>query len=259
MEFVLNILVAFGASLLTFFSGFGLGTLLLPVFLLFFPPEVAVGLTAIVHLMNNIFKALLLRTNINLAIALRFGIPAIAGAHVGARLLSYFSSDKILASFSLFDHTFNITALNLVIGLLMIVFALFELLPVLKKFEFRKQFLIPGGLLSGFFGGLSGHQGALRSAFLIKFNLSKEVFIATGVAVSLGVDIARLSVYLDSFLWDNIQNNSLILVVTILAAFAGAVVGKRLLHKVTISFLQCLIGILIIILGTMLILGIIKG
>ena len=48
-------------------------------------------------------------------------------------------------------------------------------------------FLAAGGLLSGFLGGLSGHQGALRSAFLIKCGLSKEVFIASGVVIALGL------------------------------------------------------------------------
>ncbi len=40
---------------LTLFSGFGLGTLLMPAFALFFPVEVAVEATAVVHLANNIF------------------------------------------------------------------------------------------------------------------------------------------------------------------------------------------------------------
>jgi uncharacterized membrane protein YfcA len=47
---------ALAASLLTLISGFGLGTLLLPVFALFFPLELAVGMTAVVHLLNNLFK-----------------------------------------------------------------------------------------------------------------------------------------------------------------------------------------------------------
>ena len=50
--------VALAAAGLTLFSGFGLGTLLLPALLLFFPPEMAVALTAIVHFLNNIFKLL---------------------------------------------------------------------------------------------------------------------------------------------------------------------------------------------------------
>ena len=33
---------------------------------------------------------------------------------------------------------------------------------------------------SGFFGGLSGMQGALRSAFLARAGLSKEAFVASG-------------------------------------------------------------------------------
>jgi uncharacterized membrane protein YfcA len=48
--------VACLASLLTLISGFGLGTILMPVFGLFFPLPVAVALTGIVHLLNNIFK-----------------------------------------------------------------------------------------------------------------------------------------------------------------------------------------------------------
>jgi uncharacterized membrane protein YfcA len=53
------LLVAFtviGGSILTFFSGFGLGTLMLPVMALFFPVDLAVIATAIVHLANNLFK-----------------------------------------------------------------------------------------------------------------------------------------------------------------------------------------------------------
>jgi hypothetical protein len=50
MSFVLVGIAAMLASLLTFFSGFGLGTILLPVFGVFFPIRVAFGLTAIVHL-----------------------------------------------------------------------------------------------------------------------------------------------------------------------------------------------------------------
>ena len=47
--------------------------------------------------------------------------------------------------------------------------------------------------MSGFFGGLTGNQGALRSAFLIKMNLEKSVFIATTVVISFFVDLTRIS------------------------------------------------------------------
>ena len=41
---------------LTMFSGFGLCTLLMPVFALFFPIKTAVAATALVHGANSIFK-----------------------------------------------------------------------------------------------------------------------------------------------------------------------------------------------------------
>ena len=44
------------ASGLTLFSGFGLGTLLMPVIALFFPLELAIAMTAMVHLSNHLFK-----------------------------------------------------------------------------------------------------------------------------------------------------------------------------------------------------------
>ncbi|MEK9138207.1 MAG: sulfite exporter TauE/SafE family protein, partial [Bacteroidota bacterium] len=59
MEYLIVCTIALLASGLTLFSGFGLGTLLLPAFILFFPPDVAVGMTAIVHFLNNIFKLVL--------------------------------------------------------------------------------------------------------------------------------------------------------------------------------------------------------
>ena len=56
MEYLIICVVCLVTSALTLFSGFGLGTLLLPAFALFFPVDVAVGLTAIVHFLNNLFK-----------------------------------------------------------------------------------------------------------------------------------------------------------------------------------------------------------
>jgi len=50
---------SFIVACLTFFSGFGLGTLLLPLLSLFFPVPVAVASTAVVHLLNNVSKSVL--------------------------------------------------------------------------------------------------------------------------------------------------------------------------------------------------------
>jgi uncharacterized membrane protein YfcA len=75
MQYIIISLVAFLGSGLTFFSGFGLGTLLTPVFGLFFPLEIAIGMTAIVHLLNNLFKLVLVGKHAEKNILFRFGIP----------------------------------------------------------------------------------------------------------------------------------------------------------------------------------------
>src|SRR5688572_31695386 len=88
------------ASLLTFFTGFGLGTLLMPVFAIFFPVEVAIALTGVVHLLNNIFKFFLTGKNVDWSIVLRFGIPAIIGAFAGAWLLLKMSALEPLYNYT---------------------------------------------------------------------------------------------------------------------------------------------------------------
>ena len=53
-----------------------------------------------------------------------------------------------------------------------------------------------GGALSGFMAGIFGMGGAVRSLFLSAFNLQKEVYIVTGAAIAIVIDITRLGTYL---------------------------------------------------------------
>ena len=59
MDFFFVIGISLIASVLTLFSGFGLGTLLLPAMLIILPTQGAVTATAIVHLSNNFLKVIL--------------------------------------------------------------------------------------------------------------------------------------------------------------------------------------------------------
>ena len=72
MEILIISIVAFVAALLTFFSGFGLGTILTPVMLIFFPPEIAISLTGIVHFCNNIFKLSIIGKQFNKEVLIKF-------------------------------------------------------------------------------------------------------------------------------------------------------------------------------------------
>jgi uncharacterized protein len=256
MEYFVICLVAFLGSLLTLFSGFGLGTLLVPVFALFFPIEIAISLTAIVHLLNNLFKFSLLGKNASKGIVFRFGIPSIIAAFAGAYMLIFLSSYAPLFHYSIGSKTFYIMPVELTVAALLIFFALFEVIPALTKLEFNKEYMILGGLLSGFFGGLSGNQGALRTAFLARIGLSKESFIATGVAIACLIDVSRLIVYSGGIFKVQDELDFGIVAAATFSAFAGAYTGTRLLKKVTIKALQYFIAIMLVLYAILLGLGI---
>ncbi|MFM1874747.1 MAG: hypothetical protein RL266_484 [Bacteroidota bacterium] len=257
MEHVVIGGVAAFASLLTFFSGFGLGTILTPAFMLFFPIEVAIALTGIVHLLNNLFKMGLVGLKANWQVVQSFGLPAIVGAFIGAYVLLHFSSSEPLTSYQAFGKTFELFTVKLLVAALMAFFAIFELVPSLKKMEFDKNKLVFGGLISGFFGGLSGHQGALRSAFLIRYGLGKEAFIATGIVIASLIDITRLGLYFSRMKEIDILANAPILTTAIVSAFLGAYFGQKLLKKVTLGFVQWTVAIMILALSVLLALGVI--
>jgi len=255
--YVIVCLVAVGASFLTLFSGFGLSTLLMPTFALFFPLETAIAMTAVVHLANNAFKLVLVGRKADKEALLTFAMPGIVAAFAGAWLLNYVSGLPPIVSYAIGQQVFQITAVKVVIGLLMVGFALIELLPRFEKMAFAKKWLPLGGAISGFFGGLSGHQGALRSAFLSKAGLEKEAFIATGVVAAFLIDLTRLSVYFSHLSTIVRDADWALIAAAIVAAFAGAFVGSRLLEKVTLRVVQIIVGIMLALVGFLLAVGLI--
>lgn len=112
-------------------------------------------------------------------------------------------------------------------------------------------------MLSGFFGGLSGHQGAFRSAFLVKADLAKEAFVATNAAIAALVDTSRIIIYGLTFNIALIEVQSTLIVLATIAAFLGVFLGTKLLKKVTIAFIQRLVATMLYLLGALLIAGII--
>jgi uncharacterized membrane protein YfcA len=247
--------VTFGVSLLTLFSGFGLGTLLLPAFALFLPAEVAVASTAVVHLANNLFKAGMLAGSARRDVILRFGLPAVGSAFLGALVLGALSGGAPLRTWSFMGRTATVTPVKLVLGLLILVFALFELVPALRGLRAPVRWLPLGGALSGFFGGLSGHQGALRAAFLTPLKMEPAGFAATQAVIALMVDVARLLVYGAGLALLSGGSGEVpwgLVAAATLSAFAGAFLGRRLLKKVTLDLLHLIVGWLLVLAGLVL-------
>jgi len=248
MELVYLVLISFAASWLTFFSGFGLGTILTPVFyFLFNDLALAIAGTAIVHFLNNLFKFLLMKKSVDWKIAIPFGLASIPAAFLGAYLLVHFE-DVVIFQYAFGEKVYDIKLMNLVFGLLLMIFAIIELMPNFTL-NLNRKFLWVGGLISGFFGGLSGHQGALRTAFLTKYKLDKEVFIATGIVIALAVDVSRTAKYFSSFDLEILKQNWFILLASLLAAFVGAITGKYFLKKIDLKILTYVIAVSMMIFG----------
>lgn len=251
---------AFLVALLTLFSGFGLGTVLMPVFSLFFPVPLAVAATAVVHFANNIFKFGLMAKYTNWNVVIRFAIPAVLAAFAGAFFLRILDQIPVIGSYSLGESTFKLTVVKMVVGFLIIFFAVFELFPWAQQLVLPSGWLPIGGAISGFFGGLSGNQGALRSAFLLKTGLSKNAFVATGIASAISVDASRLIIYgiiIPTDYATESQELIIPIIVGTVCALCGSFIGKQFIQKITIRIIHTIITATMMLIGTALLIGLI--
>lgn len=257
MEYLVIGGTAFLASGLTLYSGFGLGTVLLPGFALFFPVETAVAATGAVHLLNNLFKGGLFRRNADWRVVLRFGLPAIPAAVLGAWILAQLGETGAVYTWTVLGGVFQPSGAGVVIGTLMILFALLELQPWFQRLAAPPRLMPVGGLLTGFIGGLSGQQGALRSMFLLKSGLAPQHYIATGVMIAIIIDLSRLPTYAASFSGAALGGDQELRLIAVgtLCAFAGAWLGARYARKATLGVVRAIVAALMLAIGTGLILG----
>jgi uncharacterized membrane protein YfcA len=217
--------------------------------MIFFPVDLAIALTGVVHFFNNIFKLVLVGRHADKHVLLRFGIPAVVAAIIGSWLLLNITEWEPLFTYQLGERMISVYPMKFIVSVLLMIFATIDLIPYFNKLQFDKNKLPLGGALSGFFGGLSGNQGALRSAFLIKAGLSKEAFVGTAVVVSTFVDFTRLSVYATRFTTSGLTENLLLVASATASAIVGAYIGNKLLKKVTLRFIQVFVGVLLIFLS----------
>jgi hypothetical protein len=249
MAAVLMCVAAFLAGGLTLFSGFGLGTLLMPVVALFLPVEAAIAITAVVHLANNLAKLALVGRFAKQDFVCRFGAPALLASMGGALVLQHLSGLTPLARYEWLGRQFEILPVKAVIAAVLVSFLYLETRFPEREWRFDDRYLPLGGLLSGFFGGLSGHQGAFRSMYLVNAALTKEQFLGTGVVIACLVDFARLAVYgASSSLMPADASLYLLLAVTA-AALAGTVTAARFMHAVTMKTIRGLISVLLILIA----------
>ena len=211
---VVSMIITILAAALTVPAGFGLATMLTPVVLLWLPPHEAIAVVAIIHGAHNAWKLKMLRSCVDYTAVKRYGWAFVIGAIIGAVLHSHIPSDPLL----------------LVVGVALII------LPILSVTERWTNIRLPdaedriGGFGSGFFGGLTGHQGALRAMFLQKRLPDKVAYAATASILALAVDITRIPIYI-MFEGSAILDEYILIPCLVISAILGVNLGKRWLTK----------------------------
>ncbi|MCH8049535.1 sulfite exporter TauE/SafE family protein [Patescibacteria group bacterium] len=232
LEIILIALLTILASGVGTLSGFGSSTIMVPVLLLFFPFTETLLLAGILHLFNDIWKLTLFKKGIRWRLIFSFGIPGVIATYLGASLIFQAPEDL----------------LSRILGGFLILYALYLLANPRFKIKAGLTSAAVGGALSGFFAGIFGLGGAIRSAFLAAFNLPKTVYIATAGGIALVIDTTRVTTY---FI-EGVQLRYLLMIgllVFIPASFLGAKIAQRLVKRIPQKNFRLVIAVFLLVAG----------
>ncbi|MFM8241800.1 MAG: TSUP family transporter, partial [Crocinitomicaceae bacterium] len=177
---------------------------------------------------------------------------AFLGSMFGAYLIYALGDMGLVYSVKLDESIHDVNYTEFSLGLVMLIFALLEFTSFLENRKIGKSWIPFGGFISGFFGGFSGHQGAVRSAFLSNTPLSKYEFVATSALLGVIIDLTRISSYSQQ-----LDSEIPIELVATGAAFAilGSILGNQLLKKTEMRFIKWVIGCFLFTVGTLMLFG----
>ena len=240
MQYIVLVSLSLFTSIVTLFTGFGVGTIMMPVMALFFDVKVAIMLAAIVHIFNNLSRIVLYYRHLRWEIVRRFGVVSILGAFVGSFAQLYVDSSWLKNG----------------VGLFLSLFALLSLRPGLINWKLPAIIDIAGGFLSGLIGGLIGNQGAIRSLYLLNYKQEKQELIVSAALIAVVIDLTRIPVYTFAN-YRYLRDNFLLLALVILASIAGTLVGSRILPQVSSELFKRIILVAVLLLGILMLLGLI--
>jgi uncharacterized protein len=223
-------LVGFLAGGIASIAGFGIGSLLTPLFAYRVGTKLAVAAVSIPHFAATAYRCWLLRKSVDRRTLISFGITSAAGGLVGA-LLNAYSSNPVL---------------TIIFGALLIFVSLSEFSGFAHRLRFSGTIAWLAGGVSGLLGGLVGNQGGIRSAALLGFDLNTEAFVATATAIGVVVDFARMPVYIIKEGRD-LLNLWLPIAIAIVATIIGTILGKRYLLRLSqVVFRRTVAGLLLL-------------
>jgi len=229
-------LAAVAAGAIAAVSGFGIGSLLTPILLLSFTARDAVALVSLPHAVASAVRVGRLWPDVHWPTFRQFGVASALGGLAGALLQARLGG----------------TALTIVLGVLLLLAGSGELARRRLPLPRTPLWRLIGGVSSGFFGGLVGNQGGLRSAALLGFGLAPRELVATATASAVIVDVARLPVYVYTA-GPVLASHVPLIVATSAGVVAGTFVGVPVLRRVPENRYRQVVGLLLVVLGAALI------
>ena len=212
--------------------GFGIGSILTPVFAVDVGMKLAVAAAAIPHCVGSAQRFWILRRHVDRRVLLNFGVASALSGLAGALLHARASS----------------RALTVCFGALLILASASEFTGWMSRVRWGKRAAWIAGAVSGLSGGLVGNQGGIRSAAMLGFKVPKESFVATATAIALLVDVARVPVYLAT---EGRELGSIapLLWLSVACTVLGTAFGARVLRRVPELAFRRVVAVLLMALG----------
>ena len=232
LDLVTIAVAAFAAGAVAAVAGFGIGSILTPLLALQLGPRLAIAAVSIPHFAATALRFVMLRQAVDWKVLRVFGIASAAGGLAGALLHSQAGSQT----------------LRIVFAMLLLLAAGSELFGLASRVRLPAVGALAAGGVSGFFGGLVGNQGGIRSAAMLSLPLGRDAFVATATATGLIVDAARMPVYFAT------SSSALlaawpIVVIATGGALAGTVAGRALLGGIPERIFRRIVAVLLVLLA----------
>ncbi len=222
---LLTMLSLFASSVGTL-TGFGTSTIMVPILLLRYSLPETLLFVGVIHWFGDIWKMIFFKKGIRWNLILGFGVPGIIASYLGASL-SLNVAENILSR---------------ILGAFFLLYIAFLFLKPRWQLPEKQKFTVVGGLLSGFFAGIFGVGGAIRSTFLSAFNLKKAVYIFTAGAIAFVIDTTRIATYLTGGTrLQHIPNMALALAIP--TSLLGAFLAKKIVDKIPQNSFRKIIAI----------------
>ncbi len=236
-ELVVFVAGLFGGAVASV-AGFGIGSLLTPAIAATSGTKLAVAAVSLAHIVGTSIRFWRFRRDVDWSIVRSFGFTSAAGGLTGALLNTWATS----------------RALEIVFGSLLVLAGMSQVTGYSKRWRLRGTLAWLGGALSGFFGGLVGNQGGIRTAAMLGFDVEKRRFVATTTAVALLIDLARVPVYL-AMEAAALARMRVPIALAAIGVVLGTFLGEGLLARVPEQRFRIVVGVLLLILGLSFLIG----